>query len=275
MTWQHNQLTTTFFPLNDAHISQVRENWFANSHPIVPNKEAIPLLNEWFQSTTVNDLQGWQTLSCVDITMGCAHYIESFVLRHGWDGFQILNDEYAYYSFMGKWGVNVGELEANKPLIITLPHYKWAGVRPEWDEVLKECERKNIDIHIDMAWVTLAKNVNIDFSHPCIQSVGMTMSKYSMQWNRVGLRYSKQRTMDSITMFNHYYQPDTNSALSSCAAYAANLIPRDYGWKRYGKHHLDICSKLNLVDTDLVHIVRTHDNKPMGITNMLKTIYAR
>ena len=272
MTWNIDQLTPTFHPLNDAYLNHVQERWFEESHPVVPNQELIPQLNEWFQSTRVNDLQGWATLPCIDVTMGNTHYIESFVIRHGWDGFQILTEEYAYYSFNGKWGVEPGNLEPGKPLIITLPHYKWAGVRPQWPDILRECEEKNIDIHIDMAWLTLAKNVNIDFAHPCIQSVGMSISKYSMQWNRIGLRYSKQRTMDSITMFNHYYQPNTNSALSSCGAFAISQIPRDYGWDTYGEHHLDICTELDLTPTDLIHVVKKPCGTPMGITRMLKTI---
>jgi hypothetical protein len=215
MIWDRNKLTATLIPLTDDYLRRIKTEWFEKSHPVVTNQQLIPQLNEWFQSTRVNDLQGWASLPCIDITMGNTHYIESFVTRHGWDGFQVLTDEYAYYSFNGKWGVEVGNLELNKPLIITLPHYKWAGVRPQWPDILRECEQKNIDIHIDMAWCTLSKNVAIDFAHPNIQSIGMSISKYSMQWNRIGLRYSKQRTMDSITMFNHYYQPDTNSALSS------------------------------------------------------------
>jgi hypothetical protein len=125
-----------------------------------------------------------------------------------------------------------------------------------------------------MAWSTLSKNANIDFSHPNIQSVGMSISKYSMQWNRIGLRYSKQRTMDSITMFNHHYQPDTNSALSSCGAYAIDRIPRDYGWNTYANAYTNICKSLDLMETDLIHVVQTKPNgTAMGITNLLKNLF--
>jgi hypothetical protein len=274
MIWDRNKLTTTFIPLTDDYLKRVRTEWFEKSHPVITNQQLLPRLNEWFQSTRVNDLQGWASLPCIDITMGNTHYIESFVIRHGWDGFQVLTDEYAYYSFNGKWGVEPGNLEPNKPLIITLPHYKWAGVRPNWPDILRECEQKNIDIHIDMAWSTLSKNIAIDFAHPNIQSVGMSISKYSMQWNRIGLRYSKQRTMDSITMFNHYYQPDTNSSLSSCGAYAISQIPRDYGWTTYAASHADICQSLDLITTDLVHVVKTKPNgDAMGITNLLRDVF--
>jgi hypothetical protein len=273
MIWDRTKLTKTFEPLNDQYLRQVREDWFAGSHPTVKNQDLLPMLNEWFQSTRVNDLQGWASLPCVDVTMGNTHYIESLVTKLGWNGFQILDHEYAYYSFNGKWGTKVGDLELGKPLIITLPHYTWAGVRPEWPDVLRECEQKKIDIHIDMAWATLSKNVNIDFSHPCIQSVGMSISKYSMQWNRVGLRWSRQRTMDSITMFNHYYQPETNINLSSCCAYAIARIPRDYGWNTYRDTYKDICQQLDLKETDLIHVVKTKPTgTPMGISQLLRNL---
>lgn len=272
MTWRREQLTKELVPLNDQFLEHVRQSWFEQPQHRVTNADLIPELDEWFRSTRVNDLQGWESLCCLDVTMGCTHYIESFVARLGWDGFQILNHEYAYYSFMGKWGVEIDDLEPNKPLIMTAPHYTWAGLRTDWPDVLRECEKKNIDIHLDMAWLTLGKNVAIDFSHPCIQSVGMSISKYSMQWNRVGLRYSKQRTMDSITMFNHYYQPNTNMALSSCASHFINHVPRDYGWDTYGVYHNDICRELGLTATDLVHVVQDHQGKCMGITNMIKNV---
>lgn len=272
MTWSRDQLTQDFIPLTDGYLEQVRQDWFTQQHAVVNNQQLLPELDEWFRSTRVNDLQGWESLPCLDVTMGCTHYIESFVLRHGWDGFQILNHEYAYYSFMGKWGVNIEDLEPNKPLIMTTPHYTWAGMRSDWQDVLRACEQKNIDIHLDMAWLTLAKNINIDFSHPCIQSVGMSISKYNMQWNRVGLRYSKQRTMDSITMFNHYYQPNTNVNLSSCASHFVQRVPRDYGWNTYGSDYYKICRELDLVPTNLIHVVKLPDGQNRGITNILKNI---
>ena len=70
MTWNHSDLTTTLIPLTDQYLQQVQLDWFEKSHPKVKNAELIPKFNEWFQSTRVNDLQGWKSLSCIDITMG-------------------------------------------------------------------------------------------------------------------------------------------------------------------------------------------------------------
>jgi hypothetical protein len=271
MIVSHENLTEQLIPLHDDFLDDIKNKWLASAQPYVKAKDCVPILNEWFCSTKVNDLHGLKNFPYIDITMGNTHFIESVVAKYGFDGFQILEEEYAYYSFMGKWGTQVGNLERNKPLIITLPHYTWGGIRPEWTDVLKECEEKNIDIHIDMAWLTLSKGIEIDFNHPSISSVGMSISKYSMQWNRIGLRWCKQRTMDSITMFNHYYSSNTNGNLSSCGAYAVQNIPRDYGWTTYAKKYVEICNNLNVKPTKLIHVIhKGDDNKSFGVSNLLR-----
>jgi len=271
MIWDRSKINTTLRILTDDYLEDLQQQWANSHHQLTTAQELAPKLNAWFQSSRYNNLVGWQDLGCVDVTMGNTHYIESLILRLGWNGFQILNNEYAYYSFMGKWGVEVDALEPNKPLLITLPHFKWGGMRPEWPNILQACVAKNIDIHIDMAWVTLARNIEIDFSHPCIKSVGMSMSKYNLQWNRVGLRYSKQRTMDSITMFNHYYQNSNNANLLTCADFMIDRIPRDYGWQTYQTTHQEICQQLNLQSTDLVHVaIDPTTIEQLGITPLLR-----
>jgi len=254
MNSDQRPLSTQWKIPSDPFLKQVRENWYNQPQKRHDQSTAIDYLNEWFQSTKLNDLQGWDSLTCVDLTMGCAHYIESFMIgQHSLDNWQVLPQEYAYYQFMGKWGTEVGNLESNKPLIITLPHYRWGDIRPEWEAVLTECEQKNIPIHIDMAWLTLSAGIAIDFSHPQIRSVGMSMSKYDLQWNRVGLRYSKQRSLDSITVFNHFYQATVNENLYSCAVYCTQQIPRDYAWITYKDRNRDICDSLDLQPTRLIH----------------------
>ena len=271
MIISHNNLTKVLIPLHDDFLDSVKDKWLAEPQKYVPNKDCIPMLDDWFCSTKVNNLQGLRNFPYKDITMGNTHFIESFVGKFGFDGFQVLDKEYAYYSFMGKWGVEAGNLEKNKPLIITIPHFTWGGIRPEWNDILDECEEKNIDIHMDMAWLTLSKGIDIDFEHPSIASVGMSISKYSMQWNRVGLRWCKQRTMDSITMFNHYYQPHTNGNLSSCGAHAIDNIPRDYGWNTYEKKYYEICKVVDVTPTNLIHVVhKGDDNKSVGVSNLLR-----
>jgi hypothetical protein len=269
MIYNRELVSTRWKIPSDQFLRKVRDEWFATPQKTVPYCQALGVLDEWFRSTSVNDIQSWDHMPCIDLTMGCAHYIESFILgQHGFDNFQVLPDEYAYYGFYGKWGTPLEQLEPNKPLIVTLPHYRWGDLRPEWPDILIECQRKNIEIHIDMAWLTLARDIKIDLSHPMIRSIGMSMSKYDLQWNRVGLRYSKQRRVDSITIFNHFYAEHVNNNIYSCAVFCAERIPRDYLWNTYHHANREICAQLGYQPTKLIHGVKS-DDCVLCITDLL------
>lgn len=267
--WDKSLITKKLVPISDNLLVGLKNRWFHEPQRHITNQTFIPLANEWFQSTKINTITGWDKFPCVDVIMGCTHYIESFILKYGWDGMQILPEEYAYYGLMGKYGNEVGSLEPNKPLIISLPNWKYADLRPEWSDLLKECEQKNIDIHIDFAWITTARDIVIDLDHPNIKSFAMSLSKYDLQWNRVGLRWAKQRTMDSISMFNQYYG-DVNSGLASCGAFMINNIPRDYGWNTYRNVHYQLCADLDLQPTKMIHVARSNETGDvLGIGRLL------
>ena len=269
MNWHINNVTKKLTPMVDSYMKQLKQDWFEKSQKIVSYADFIPLADEWFKSTKLNDLQGWENFPCIDVIMGCTHYIESFILQYGWDGMQILPEEYSYYTLVGgKYGTDPGQLIPNTPLIVSLPNWSYADIRPNWDELLNECESKNIDIHIDFAWLTTARDIHLDLNHPCIKSFAMSMSKYGLEWNRIGLRWSRQRHSDAITMFNHYIG-SVNTALTSCGAFMINNIPRDYVWNTYGDLHFQLCRELELNPTKLLHVAHSKDNQVLGIGKML------
>lgn len=261
----HELISEKLVPIKDSLLSRLENSWYAGPQRSVSNAAFVPMADEWFKSTRLNNLQNWNQFPCADVIMGCTHFIENLVVKHGLDGIQILPEEYAYYGLLGKHGTCAGNLEQNKPLIISLPSWRYADLRPEWPDILKECEEKNIDIHIDFAWLTVARNIDIDLGHPCIKSFGMSMSKYALEWNRVGLRWCRQRTMDSITMFNHYHGNPNNNVIS-CGAFMMQNIPRDHGWITHGKQHYNICAELDLVPTKIIHVaLNSVTGMPCGI----------
>jgi hypothetical protein len=263
------ELNTKLVTIEDSFLRGLKNEWFQGKHRLVTNAEFIPAAEEWFKSTKINDIQGWDKFPFKDVIMGCTHYIESFFIKYGIDGFQILDNEYAYYRLMGKHGVPLGQLDPGKPLVVSFPNFKYIDDRPGWRNLFKECEEKNIDIHLDMAWITTARDVAIDLGHPNIKSFAMSLSKYALQWNRVGIRWTKQRTMDSVAIFNHYYG-DINSGITSCGNFMVENIPRDYGWVIYGDKHNNLCEEHGLISTKMIHVVKKpNDPESYGIAKML------
>ena len=260
-------ITQRLYHLKDEFLNSLKQQWFNESHPVVGYQDFIPIAEDWFKSTKINTLTGWNEFPCVDVIMGCTHFIESLLIKHS-RRIQVLPNDYAYYGFLGIHGTLVGSLEPGVPLIVSLPNWKAADIRKDWPAVLAECEEKNIDIHLDMAWITVARDIELDLSHPCIKSFAMSLSKYSMEWNRIGLRWCRQRTMDPITMLNHY-QGDVNSALTSCGAFVMSQLPRDYAWETYKNKHFEICLEHNLTPTKMIHVAQQND-QVVGIARLLQ-----
>ena len=265
---QLSDLDTTLHPLEDKHLSDLKQAWYSQPQESVSHNQFLDRATAWFMSTKSNDLQGWNAFPCVDVIMGCTHFIESLASKHKWN-IQILGKEYAYYTVMGKKHTEPGHLQSGVPLIVSLPNYFY-GNRPGWQAVLKECEQKGIDIHIDCAWVTAAKGFNFNFDHPNIKSFAMSMSKYNFTWNRIGLRWSRQRTMDSCSLISA--QKKYNELTTACGSFMMDNISRDYGWEKYGKLNQQICDKLGLDPTMFFYVVKDKNNKLYSIGKLLSSI---
>lgn len=266
-----NLVSERIISLKDQHLVNLRRRWFSEPQQTDILREMfIEQARPWFENSPINNVTGFEHFPVVDVIQGCTQFFENIILKHGWNGFQTLPIEYAYYSLMGKYGTEPGSLEPNKPLLVSLPHYASGDIRPEWPDVLKECEDKNIDIHIDMAWMVKSRDITLDLSHPCIKSVGMSMSKLSMEWNRIGLRWARQQEMDSITIFNHYYKGSVNINAMACGSFIMRNLDRDYAWNTYGDLHYEICDELDLEPTKFVHVARSKESgRVVGIGRLL------
>lgn len=214
----------------------------------------------------INRITGVNSFPYVDTILGCTHFIDSLLIKYG-QNLQVLQGDYKYYSFMGIKPQTPGDLVANQPLAISLPNWYYTDVRPDWPDILLECSHKNIDIYVDMAWMPVCRDIELDLSHPRIQAFAMSLSKYSMEWNRIGVRWSRRRAMDSVAVFNHY-QGQVNQGAYSCGYYIINNLPRDYAWDTYGARHFEVCQAHNLTPSRAIHVA--YDNStPVGIANLL------
>lgn len=249
------ELSKVLTHVQDPKILQLKKDFFEQPQKNPSKNEFINTAQEWFLSTKINQLNVPASFKDVDIIIGCTQYLETICLKYRWD-IQVLPYEYAYYTVWGKQATLPGELKENTPLIISLPNWKF-GNYPEWNKILQECEQKNIDVHIDCAWLVCAKDIELDFDHPNIKSFGMSISKYLGTWNRIGLRWSKQRSMDTITMFN--LQNKWNDALTAVGYYYMNNIERDYGWNTYGIRYNELLKQYDLKGGNYYYVA--HDKE--------------
>jgi hypothetical protein len=220
------------------------------------------------EQSTLNKIVGFDSFARTDIVLGCTQYIDDLHIKHD---IQVLEDEYIYHQ---KLNSSVGyktldTLDPNKHLVISMPFSHIGRTHPQMQEILDTCLARGIDVHLDGAWLTAAKNVNIDLSHPAIRSFAVSMSKgYGLSgWNRIGLRWTKDPVEDSISVMNDYIQINTYSVV--IGNYFLKHTEPDHLWNTHGDNHFKICNDFGLNTSDTIHMA-TKDGSVLGIAPLLK-----
>ena len=86
-------------------------------------------------------------------------------------------------------------------------------------------------------------------------------------WNRIGLRWSRQKSVDSITMMNQFDQ--IHHSVISCGAYLMENLEKDYAWNKYSKTNKIIAEEAGLHQTNSCHVLRGNDDKLWGIGKII------
>lgn len=227
---------------------------------------------KYLQQSQFNNLVNLDCLKYCDVIMGCNHYIDDLLIKHGVDGLQILEHDYRYYQRLQPELIYAkpGSLTPNKPMLIAAPFPGYLGLHPKWLDIIQECQDKQIPLHIDGSWLGSARDINIDFHVDCIKSFAMSLSKgQGLQWNRIGIRWRRDPGVDSVTIMNqHAMIPDM---LARVALKAMQLIDRDYLWVTYGAQYYAICRELKLRPTAIIHAAQSLDRRSLvGLRNFFQ-----
>ena len=264
-----DQLTEKLFHLEDKKVKNIKSNWFRS--PAVENvsvEMVISKSKEWFLQSHRNNIEHIEDFTNTDFTYGCTDYIDNFLAKER--KFQTLGNEYSYYSFFGIKPTPLNELEDHTPVIVSLPNYFHGNARPDWDIFLNECEKKHIDVHIDAAWYTATKGFNLDAGHPNIKTIALSITKTGFEWNKFGIRLSKQKTTDSITIRNHHKNWINQNTLN-CANYILDNITVDHAWDTHENNYNFVCEKLSLEKTSFIHVAKQNE-KMVGVAKILEKI---
>lgn len=262
-------------PLSDNHIESMIQDVLSGqldrdiSNNVYSNFKIEA--NNYFNNSKLNSLKGLDTFNRIDIINGCTQYIDNLYMQ---GPVQVLRGDYRYHERLNLAYIkDVGSLIRDIPLIIAMPFPSVGAVNSDMNEILHECTIKNIPVHIDGAWLTCCKDIEFDFTHNTIQSVGISLSKgLGLGWNRIGLRYTRQTNIDSVTIMN-----DFNMNLRAVAMIGLHFVrnlPSDYLWNKYCESYYKICRDFSLTPTNSIYLA-LRDNQPVGISPLIRYLHER
>lgn len=225
-------------------------------------------MTSWLNESTLNQLDGLNTFSRVDVINGCTQFIDNLYMA---GHVQTIEGDYKYHERLGYSFTRSqpGTLIPDIPLIVALPFPSTADIHKGMGGILDECSRKNISVHIDGAWVTCSRSINFNFDHPAIASVGISLSKgLGLGWNRIGLRWAKEEKNDSITIMNDFHM--CNRMTSIVGLYILNNIEPDYFWKTYSNINEKVCNDFDLTPTKAIHVAKDKNGELVGISSLMR-----
>lgn len=235
-----------------------------------PHTRFLDQATQFFTGSNRYRLTGIEQFGHQDIIMGCNHFIDNLVMKHGLAGLQIFEHDYRYYQRLlpNIQFAQPGALVPGKPVLIAAPVPGYLDLHPKWTEIVAECEIKRIPMHLDASWLGAATDIDLDLSSSAIHSVCMSLSKGSgMSWNRVGVRWSRAHDeTDSISIYNKFNM--IPESLVRNAIVAMGRVGPDYLWDTYGNQHKEICRALKLRPSKIIHAARSLDRTRLyGLAN--------
>jgi len=166
-----------------------------------------------------------------------------------------------YYSNRFAW-LEDEELAEGDALVISAPFSDTCEIYPNLEEILTECDDKNIPVLLDLAYINLAINIEINLNHPCIEYIVSSLSKvFPLENHRIGIRLQKTMFEDPLYVIN-----ETNyNYLNMLSIYVGNEMMKhfepDYIYKKYRQKQLEFCNNLDLTPTSCVYFGIDKNNR--------------
>jgi hypothetical protein len=235
-------------------------------HRITANTTFKEKASKWILDSRLNHLSGFNNFNRVDIINGCTQFIDNIYMQ---GPPQVIVGDYRYHERLGNQATYPGTLKESIPLIIAMPFPSTGAVHNQMTEILNEAQDKNVDVHVDGAWLTCCRGIDFDIGHPAIKSVGISLSKgLGLGWNRIGLRWSKHLLPDSISIMNDFHMELRMGAI--VGNYILDNVQSDYLWSSYGDLNAKICKDFNLTPSNAIHMAFNQTGNFVGLSPLLR-----
>lgn len=236
----------------------------------------IAAFDLWLNGSRLNALGGISAFPHRDFCVGVTHFLDDLHQMNG-ERIVVVQGDYRYHWRLRPQIVmrTPESLAPGDVLILAMPFPSLGDVHPRMQEFLDRALQLKVPVHVDSAWYGCTRGIHFDYDHPAIRSIGFSLSKgLGLGANRIGVRYSRERTNGPITILN-----DHSMWINVLLWYGIKAIEEfgsDYLWNKYGARYDEAVKELKLVPTKAIHLAReldAHGNlHPVGLRTVLRVL---
>ena len=224
-------------------------------------KDFLGTYKNWIFSTHPN-IKGWQDYNELCFTQGTTESFAQFYLRFRENKrLRLAKGEYFYNQMMkGLWykenfaWLDEDEIRQNDVVLISVPFSDTGAVPNNLENLLQQCDDNNVPVMLDLAYINLALNLEVDLTHPCIEYVVSSLSKvFPVELYRIGIRMQRKKFEDQLYVINE----DNYNYINVLSAFVGYKLMKtytaDFVYKKYRIKQLEMCKKLDVDPSPCVY----------------------
>lgn len=229
--------------------------WMSKSPPFDCRLEYLEKIDSLIKSATLNTINGLERFKTHHLINGTTQSFDEAYFVYKNKRLRIFRGEYAYHKRIVKNFVFIEDepIIYGDYVIVSNPFCSTGDTPEGYNDMLTQAMISAIPVIVDCAYFGTCHDVNIDVSHPAIESVSFSLTKgMGMGDIRSGIRYSNFDNQNPIAQQNEY-----NHTVLLAAKIGLHMMERfdfDYIPTTYMKHQKNACKKANITPTKCMHL---------------------
>ena len=254
--------------IRDTSITRyVKEQQLLNHNDIRNN--FCNTYREWMFSSHPK-IKGWQDYNHLCFTQGTTESFSQFYIRFKESKrLRLAKGEYFYHQMMKSLWFNnrfawldEDDVREGDVLLLSVPFSDTGDIPKNLETLLTECDRKNVPVMLDLAYLNLSTNLDIDLTHRCIEYVVTSLSKvFPVENYRIGLRMQRTMFEDQLYVINENNYNYINLMSAYIGTALMNNFDADYIHNKYKDKQNEFCKKYNLEMSPCVYFGIDHNNQ--------------
>ena len=220
---------------------------------------------EWFAQP--HALQGIESFNSLSYCNGTTEAFDKFYHKHMHRNLRFLRGEYFYHQIMAKRFFKQSSyidddvlISENDVVVMSVPFSDTGGVPANYTKIMEACDALNVPVLLDMAYISLAKGLEINVNYKCIDTITTSLSKvFPVAHWRIGMRMQRENIDDTLDAY------EMNSYLNTHAVNVGHQLikqyPADYSYNKFKQQQLSFCKMLDIDISDCFIFGIDYDNK--------------
>lgn len=259
-------------PMYSSDINSFYDSFYQHNpvHDGDLDQQFCERFDQWLADHKLSTWRGLDSFPRRDIINGCTQFIDDIYQRAG-NRVKSFENDYKYHYRLDPQieYATLSNLQHGHELIISMPFPFYGDVHPNMPTILDHCAEHDIPVHVDGAWISCIRDIDFNFDHPAIQTIGISLSKGGLGGNRIGVRYARNTPDGAVTIMNDFNM--NSQALVSMGIAFMNTFGPEYFWREWGDHYRKVCADFDLAPTKAIHLARLND-RPVGVRPLLRSL---